>query len=39
MFMGGKFYPLQNHFLQELVGFRHIVLVGFDFELNNFKID
>ena len=26
-------------FLQELVGFRHIVLVGFDFELNNFKID
>ena len=39
MFTGGKFYPLQNHFLQELVGFGHIVLVGFDLELNNFKID
>ena len=37
--MGGKFYPLQNHFLQELVGFGHIVLDGFDLELNNFKID
>ena len=37
--MGGKFYPPQNHFLQDLVGFHHIVLVGFDFELNNFKID